>query len=204
MRAAHAAIEGVAGLRPLSGVERVLVAIGAVNSRGLDFSSVYGEWFDPVLRWLRALGAPELELEDLAQEVFLVVRRKLGDFDGRNLPGWLYRIAANTWSDHRRRGWWKNLWRGRREVVLEDLPEPGRDAGELLEDAEARSELHRLLGKMSEKRRSAFVLFEIEGYDGEEIAKLLGIPVATVWTRLHHARKDFLTLVESRRREEER
>ena len=47
---------------------------------------------------------------------------------------------------------------------------------------------------MSDVRRTAFVLFEIEGYSGEEIAELEQIPLATVYTRLHHARKDFLRL----------
>ena len=52
-----------------------------------------------------------------------------------------------------------------------------------------------MLGKMSEVRRTTFILFEIEGYSGEEIAEMQGIPLNTVWTRLHHARKEFLRLV---------
>jgi RNA polymerase sigma-70 factor (ECF subfamily) len=55
---------------------------------------------------------------------------------------------------------------------------------------------------MSETRRATFMLFEIEGYSGEEIAGMQGIPVATVWTRLHHARKEFFALVEEHRRHE--
>jgi RNA polymerase sigma-70 factor (ECF subfamily) len=47
-----------------------------------------------------------------------------------------------------------------------------------------------LLARLSEKRRSTFILFEIEGYSGEEIAALENVPVATVWTRLHHARRE--------------
>jgi hypothetical protein len=53
----------------------------------MDFASVYHEWFQHVLRWSRAMGGPEADLEDLAQEVFVVVRRKLEAFDGRNLAG---------------------------------------------------------------------------------------------------------------------
>jgi DNA-directed RNA polymerase specialized sigma24 family protein len=48
---------------------------------------------------------------------------------------------------------------------------------------------------MSEKRRTTFVLFEIEGYSGEEIAQIESLSVDAVWTRLHHARKDFVRLV---------
>jgi len=75
----------------------------------LDFAAVYARWFHDVSHWARALGGPEADCEDLAQEVFLIVRRKLSDFDGRNLAGWLYRITARTVRDHRRRaccaGW---------------------------------------------------------------------------------------------------
>jgi RNA polymerase sigma-70 factor (ECF subfamily) len=48
----------------------------------------------------------------------------------------------------------------------------------------------------------AFSLYEIEGYSGEEIAQLLDVPVATVWTRLHHARKEFLARVAELKEEE--
>jgi RNA polymerase sigma-70 factor (ECF subfamily) len=54
---------------------------------------------------------------------------------------------------------------------------------------------------MSDMQRTAFVLFEIEGYSGEEIAELEQIPVNTVWTRLHHARKRFFELVDQARGE---
>jgi RNA polymerase sigma-70 factor (ECF subfamily) len=65
---------------------------------------------------------------------------------------------------------------------------------ETLERREAQRIVHKALARMSQVRRSAFMLFEIEGYSGEEIAELEQIPLATVYTRLHHARKDFLRL----------
>jgi RNA polymerase sigma-70 factor (ECF subfamily) len=166
----------------------------------LDFPSVYEAWFDPVCRWARAAGCPEADLDDVAQEVFLVVRRKLAAFDGRNLAGWLYTITARTTSDHRRRAWFRNLLGRPRDVELDDLPSDGHghggeDPARALERKEDQRLVWRLLDEMSEKRRVAFALFEIEGYSGEEIAELLDVPVATVWTRLHHARKDFVALV---------
>jgi RNA polymerase sigma-70 factor (ECF subfamily) len=54
---------------------------------------------------------------------------------------------------------------------------------------------------MSLAQRTAFVLFEIESYSGEEIAELEGIPLNTVWTRLHHARKRFFDLIDKARGE---
>jgi RNA polymerase sigma-70 factor (ECF subfamily) len=180
--------------------EDVVVLTAEEGRSRLDFTTVYDEWFDEVCRWLAALGGPSADVEDLAQEVFLVVRRKLDGFDGGNLPGWLYRIAANTVSDHRRRAWFRRVVSRRSELPVETLVEERPGPDRRLEAEEARRTVHALLEKMSEKRRRAFVLFEIEGMSGDEIARLEGVPVATVWTRLHHARRDFVALVEKHRK----
>jgi RNA polymerase sigma-70 factor (ECF subfamily) len=168
----------------------------------LDFSSLYDTWFDRVSRWLGALGAPDTDREDLAQEVFLVVRRRLRDFDGRNVAGWLYRIASRKVGQHRRRRWISALLVPGKRVDVNDLSFPGQNAIEELETKEKRLLLQRLLSKMSERRRGVFVLFEVEGYKGEEIADILDVPLNTVWTRLHHARKDFYELLARHRRSE--
>lgn len=169
-------------------------------SDSLDFASLYDAWFAHVTRWLRALGAPPADVEDLAQEVFLVVRRRLCDFDGRNVPGWLYRIAMRKARQHRRRRWIQNLFAGKSPVDVDELPWTGASAVAALETREKRRLLEALVAKMSEKRRVAFRLFEIEGYTGEEIAEILDVPINTVWTRLFHARKDFFSLLSEHRR----
>jgi len=163
----------------------------------LDFTHVYETWFDPCLRWLRALGIPDSDLEDVGQEVFVVVERKLHRFEGDRVAAWLYRIAVRTASDHRRRAWFRRLWGRGGHVQLDEVQchAPGPGPAELLERAEAERQLDAVLASMSEKRRVAFSLFEFEGYTGEEIAALLDVPVATVWTRLHHARKEFVARV---------
>jgi len=162
-----------------------------------DFGALYDRRFDEVCRWARVLGAPSADLEDLVQEVFIIVQRQLPRFDGRNLQGWLFRITQRTVRDHRRSAWF------RRVLHLGDLPsteesEPTRvdSPHEALERKQRQVMLRRVLGRMSETRRVAFELFELEGYSGEEIAQLLEIPVATVWTRLHHARRSFLDAVQ--------
>jgi RNA polymerase sigma-70 factor (ECF subfamily) len=171
----------------------------------LTFEGVYLAWFDAVVRWVRAIGGLAGDEEDLAQEVFLVVRRRLPGFDGRNLPGWLYGIAARTVRDRRRRAWFRNLWRRRATQPLEALSSSAPGPAEIMERAEARRLLARLLGRLSEKRRTVYVLFEIEGLSGPEIAAAQGIPVKTVWTRLHHARRDLAAqLARLRRREASR
>ena len=168
----------------------------------LDFSSLYDAWFDRVSRWLGALGAADTDREDLAQEVFLVVRRRLRDFDGRNVAGWLYRIASRKVGQHRRRRWISAFFTPGKRVDINDLSFPGQSAIEELETKEKRLLLQRLLSRLSERRRRVFVLFEVEGYKGEEIADILDVPLNTVWTRLHHARKDFYGLLARHRRAE--
>ena len=130
------------------------------------------------------------------------MRRKLSSFDGKNLSGWLYRIAQRTVRDYRRRAWFRGLLRSKNERNSErESASPGRDPAEAFEQREAERFLSQILDQMNESRRSAFILFEIEGYSGDEIAALEGVPVNTVWTRLHHARKEFASLV-GRAREE--
>src|SRR5579883_250938 len=139
-----------------------------------EFAAVYEQWFEPVCRWLRALGGPRSDVEDLAQEVFMVVRRKLPRFDGRNLAGWLYRISARTASDARRRAWFRHLFARRDAAALDDLPSTGAGPDRDYERREAERILYALLDRLSEKRRRALILAEIEGRTGEEIAALEG------------------------------
>ena len=161
----------------------------------LTFDEVYRGYLSCILKWARAFGGPTSDLEDIAHDVFLVVRRRLGDFDGENVRGWLYRITGRTVRDHRRRAWFRKIISRPNEAALEELVDPGRSADELLDERRKTDALSRLLEKMNAKRRVAFILFEVEGLSGEEIAALEEIPVGTVWRRLHQARKEFVALV---------
>jgi len=164
------------------------------RSTTLDFERVYVEHFAHVARWARALGGLDADVDDLAQDVFMVVRRKLDTFDGPSVSAWLYGITRKTVSDYRRRAWFRRLWSGVNRSL--DTVPPGEHAAAThpFERWEAQRIMERVLARMSVVRRGAFMLFEIEGYSGEEIAELEGIPVATVYTRLHHARQDFLRI----------
>jgi RNA polymerase sigma-70 factor (ECF subfamily) len=179
-----------------------LVEAGAAEP--LSFEEIYSRWFHEVSRWARAFGGLDADLDDLTQEVFMVVRRKLSQFDGANLKGWLYLIAQRTVRDYRRRAWFRGLLPRKSEQTVErETVAPDKSPAEIFERREAERFLVQILDKMNESRRTAFILFEIEGYSGDEIAALEGVPVNTVWTRLHHARKEFASLV-GRAREEGR
>src|SRR5439155_11037097 len=112
-----------------------------------------------------------------------------------NLPGWLYRITDLCARNHKRMAWFKNLFRRHAETAFDERAHTGPAPVEAMETLERRRHLERLLNRLSEKHRTTLVLFEIEGYSGDGIAVLQGIHLATVWTRLHHARKELFALL---------
>jgi RNA polymerase sigma factor (sigma-70 family) len=152
-----------------------------------DFTTIYEAWFDVVAQWVRAMGGPAADHQDLAQDVFVVVHQQLHRFDGQNLPGWLYQIARHRVRDFRRLRWIRLF--AARAPLSESLPcaALGPEAEAL--GQERRQILARLLSKLPGSMRDTLVLFEIEGFSGEEIAEIQSIPINTVWGRIHKARK---------------
>lgn len=149
-------------------------------------AEIFRQYAPFVWRALRRLGVPESDVEDVCQEVFVVVHRKLGDFEGRSsLRTWIYGICARTASDYRRSG------RVRREVVTDAPPETAHEGGQ--DDAvalrQARATLDRILDDLDDDKRSVFVLYEIEELTMAEVADALGCPLQTAYSRLHAARK---------------
>lgn len=152
---------------------------------------LYEAHFELVYRTARRLGTPASEAEDVAHDVFVVVYRKLDQFEGGRLTTWLYRITANLVSDrHRRRRVREAFLSLRTWIGAEPVESPERIA----EKNSASRAVERVLARMSPKKREVFALFELEGMSGEEIAERVGAPINTVWTRIHHARRDFLAL----------
>jgi DNA-directed RNA polymerase specialized sigma24 family protein len=98
-------------------------------ARARSWHSIYRDLFDDVAHWVRAFVAHDADVEDLTQEVFIILRRKLPGFDGQNLGGFLYRIIQRTVRDHRRSVWFRHL-RGRPEPLsaLDSVSPTGVDA----------------------------------------------------------------------------
>ena len=146
---------------------------------------VFDEHAAYILRTLRHLGVAESDIEDVGQEVFVTVHRRLSTFEGRSkLRTWLYGICLRVASDHRRRAY------VRRERATAD---PARDIAEADERApdaqvQARAELHTLLDDLDEDKRAVVVLYEIEGFSMKEVAEIVGCPLQTAYSRLHAAR----------------
>jgi RNA polymerase sigma-70 factor (ECF subfamily) len=133
-----------------------------------------------VWRALRYLGVAEGDLDDACQEVFLVVHRRLGDFQGRStLRSWVYGIALRVAADYRKSAF------VRRRSSAEVTPEAS--VASALGQAEARQLLQRALDTLDDDKRTVLVLHELEGFSIPEVAELLGCPVQTTYTRLHAA-----------------
>ena len=155
----------------------------------LTLSEVYETHFDFVWRSARRLGVLSLHVDDVVQEVFLVVHRRLSEFEGRSsLKTWLFAITRRIVRDHRRSARRKPAEPlGAIEPI--DASAPGADA-QLAHDQEARL-LHAMLDELDEDKREVFVLAELEQMSGPEIAEALDVNLNTVYARLRAARTAF-------------
>lgn len=144
--------------------------------------------------FLRKLGVRELELEDAAQEVFVQLFRYLPSFRREaELSTWLYRICISQARSVRRR-----------QRVTETLTRllslgtaPSLVSTPSLPDEIVRRRVEAALSKMTERDRTIFVLYEMEGVPGKRIAEIVDSPEASVWRRLHGARQTFRLALEA-------
>lgn len=150
------------------------------------FTTFYERWADFVLRSVRRLGVRGTSVEDVAQEIFLVVHRRLPEFDASkgSERAWLFGITRNVVMHHGR------SLRRRREVF--DV-EGERAVSHVHEDAE-RNEVvafvDGVLAGLDEDKRLVFILSELEEMTAPEISQALDIPVNTVYSRVRLARRE--------------
>jgi RNA polymerase sigma-70 factor (ECF subfamily) len=141
----------------------------------------------------RMLGR-STELEDIIQEVFLQVHRSIRDFrHGARFSTWLYRVTVNVVLMHRRAAKSRPVFSEAPEGMTAVDQRPLSD--EQMERQRRVLAFHRLLDRLSEKKRLVFVLHELEGLSPGEIASIVGSPVLTVRTRLFYARRELLAML---------
>jgi RNA polymerase sigma-70 factor, ECF subfamily len=154
------------------------------------FRAVYDEFFPFVWRMLWRLGVGPGSVADAAQDVFMVVDRRLSDLRGPELAqSFIYGIVVRVAGDYRR------VQRRKGLVGAADsgqLPDSGaKDAYQQVEHKQALALLDRLLDELDEERREVLVLVELEEMSVPRVAALLGANANTIYTRLRRARQDF-------------
>jgi RNA polymerase sigma-70 factor (ECF subfamily) len=149
------------------------------------FSALVREHSSYVFRVLQCLGVRAADVEDLCQETFVVVHRKLPTYEPRGaLRSWIYGIALRIVSDYRKRAY-------RKRELLHEPPEQrsAADQERALERQQDWQLLGRLMAELSEEQRQVFVLFEIEALPMREVIAIVGCPLQTAYSRLQVARK---------------
>lgn len=161
-----------------------------MTEQTLTLRGLYEEHFQFVWRSLRRLGVRESDVPDAVQDVFIVVHRKLGEFEGRSkVTTWLFGIALRVARDRQK------LAYTRRQVddeqAISSYVDASADVAADLERKQGLELLEAILDTMPLEQRAVFTLFELEGMTGEGIAEMLEIPLGTVYSRLRLARETF-------------
>ena len=147
-----------------------------------------------VARLVQRMLGPTADLDDVVQEVFFQVHRSIKDFRGQaRFSTWLYRVTVNVVLMQRRAA--------KSRPILVEAPEGLTPSATSLapdDDAARRARVTafaRLLERLSEKKRTVFVLHELEGLSAAEISEIVDAPVLTVRTRLFYARKELAEML---------
>lgn len=166
-------------------------AAGDAIAGPMDTETLFRSYAGFVAAFLRRLGVPAADVDDSVQEVFLVTHRKGGYVPGAAHPRtWLAAIATLIAQANARK-------RARRREHLELLEAADTHSSDVdphtsLAARESLARVQRALDTLELPHRAAFVLYEIEGESCEAIAAAFDVPLGTVHSRLHHARRRFL------------
>jgi RNA polymerase sigma-70 factor (ECF subfamily) len=160
------------------------------------FEALYRAEIGYVLNSLRRLGVHERNLEDVAHDVFVAVHRHFGDYDAsRAVRPWLFGFAYRMAADYRR------LARHRLEAPELEHERASRDGtpDELVDVERNRRLVLAALEQLEVERRAVLVMHDLDGHTMPEIAREIGIPLNTAYSRLRLARRDFEAAVRTLR-----
>ncbi len=161
----------------------------------LSFRSIFENEYAYVRLTVQRLGIRDHDRDDVVHDVFLVVHRKLAEFDAaRPLRPWLFGIAYRVALGQKRRfGYSRELLAAAESSEHVDA-KPRAD--EELENEERRRMVHEALDHLDDEKRAVFILHELDEIAMPEIATTLGIPANTAYSRLRLARQDFRQALE--------
>jgi RNA polymerase sigma-70 factor (ECF subfamily) len=162
-------------------------------SQPLEFDALYQAHVQTVARWVARLGGPGVDVEDLTQEVFVLVNRRLPEFRRESrLTTWLFSITAKIVANDRRRRRTRRWWTRFAPRAVERAVATSDTPLEELERRERRTQFYQALEVLNERQRRVLVLFELEEMPISEIAALTGLRPGNVRVLLHRARAAFL------------
>lgn len=169
-----------------------------------SLAEVYERFVSFVWRNVRRLGVPDAAVDDAVQDVFLVVHRRLAEFEGRSrLETWLYGILLRVVSDHRRaqRRRINRMDEARSIAAVAPESQGGHVIGphDLYAQKEAVATLYEILDGLDEDRRAVLVAVDLEQMSVVEAASALDINLNTAYARLRSARLAFDDAVARRR-----
>jgi RNA polymerase sigma-70 factor, ECF subfamily len=181
-------------------------ADGGASAGETTFERVYDDHVDFVWRSARRLGVGDLAADDVVQQTFLVVHRRLADFEGRaSIKTWVFSILLRVVQDHRRHLRRKSPHWFQEPEDLDAVPDASTssDPHEALMRTEASRVIDRLLESLDGDKRVVFVLAELEEMTATEISEATGLDRAAVYSRLRAARTDFERAAARLRRQSE-
>lgn len=145
---------------------------------------LYDRYHEPVRRFVARATSDANDVDDLVHATFLAAAKSAGRYDGRpSCRPWLIGIAAQLLR-RRRQSF------GRFLAVLSSLRATRATSADPRRALQARSDVEGALVRISAAKRITLLMAEVEGLSCAEIATALGIPIGTVWTRLHAARRE--------------
>ncbi len=161
----------------------------SATEQAIDAGTLFRRHGAFVAAFLVRLGIDRAELDDAVQEVFMTAHRRGGFRPGPARPTtWLAEIAMRVLANRRR-----SRRRSRVEPdgsKVDRAADPAESPREAVEIRESLERVQSALDHLDDDKRAVFVLFELEGESCESIAAGLGLPLGTVWSRLHAARRE--------------
>ncbi len=165
------------------------------------FDELYEGYVDFTWRSVRRLGVDEAAVDDVVQQVFLVVHRRLPEFCGAaSIRTWIFGILLRVVREHRRLRRRKSPHQRSPATDPETLADSAHGPDESTARAEAARLVQAWLDELDDDKREVFVLAELEGMTAKEIADATGSNASTVYSRLRAARLDFEKAAERCRR----
>jgi RNA polymerase sigma-70 factor, ECF subfamily len=159
-----------------------------------SLAQIYEAYFDFVWTNARRLGVPEASADDVAQDVFMIVQRRIADYDGRSsMQAWIFGIMVRVVRDHRRTFRRKGARNEPLDLELNrvECATPDPTPVEQLEREQRVRMVDQLLAELSEDKRTLLILSELEEWTLREIAEFYGSNINTVYSRLRVAKRDF-------------